>query len=316
MRMSRMGACVLALVVAACGGQTFNPEPLAPSETQGTLQLPLTSTGPEGTSYKLVGATFEITGPESVSITDTSADTLNVPLSVGAYTITMGGDYHLERTSAPGTAVPAELISDTTLTFDVAKDAPTQVRFLFKLVGSGSADVGFSVENGGFIRGTLHFTESSVPPPNGVTVLSELVGKDIPFTIAFSQATISKEAWKALRVQTGPITLQFGGPDSAALTRYVAPTFAGQTLSFSLRPESDVYVSFSGIQLQSQADFYFHFRIEPSRRFLAPLDSEGYPLPGTFQFVTQEFPGSVRIQGPPTFGEVSGWLLNGKGSTN
>ncbi|WP_434380030.1 hypothetical protein [Melittangium boletus] len=308
-----MGASVLALMIAACGGQTFNPEPLAPSEMQGTLQLPLTSTGPEGTSYKLVGATFEITGPQSVSITDTSADTLNVPLSVGAYSITIGGDYHLERTSAPGTVVPAELISDTTLTFDVAKDTPTQVRFLFKLAGSGSADVGFSVENGGFIRGTLSFSDANAPEGSP---FSALVGKDIPFTLSYGTATVSKNGWRELRVETGPISLQFGGPDSAALTRNVAPAFAGRLLSFSLRGEPDGRVVFMGFSLQSRPEQGFDFRIDPSQPFQAPVDTEGFPRPGSFQFQGAEFPGSARLQGPLAYGSVQGRLTNGKGSTN
>jgi|GEM_PF-5239793 len=315
MRMSSVGACVLALVVAACGGAVGTETQTA--ETQGTLQLPLTTPGPEGKTYRLVGASFDITGPEAVSITDTSAETLNVPLSVGSYAIEIGGTYHLERADAPGTAVPAQLISPTTLTFAVTKSTTTQVRFQFKLAGSGTADVGFSVDNGGFISGTFHVDYASAPP-DGSPLFPSLVNKDIPFTLSYSTATITKEDYgtKTLFVVTGPIFVQFGGVDSAGLTRDVAPALNGQQLTFQLRAEPDGRVTFSGFQLYGSPDRRFDLNVQMSAPFTAPLDSEGYPLPGLFQFSTTNFPSSARLIGPPAYGDAMGWVVDGKGSSN
>ena len=313
MRMSRIGACALALMVAACGGTDVAE--IQTDEAGGTLQLPLTSAGPEGKTYKLVGASFEITGPQTVSLTDTSADMLTVPLTVGTYAIQLGGTYHLENANAPGTTVPAQLISPTTLTFDVTKDTATQVRFQFKLAGSGTADVGFSVDKGGYLSGTFHVAEVNAPP-EGDSPFRSLMGKDVPFTISYSTATFTKGGYKELLVQTGPITVQFGGPDSAGLTRQVAPAFNGRLLSFSLRAEPDGRVRFLGLQLASSPDQNFMLWVAPSQPFTAPLDTEGYPLPRPFAFSTFESPGSARLSGPPAYGDARGWLTGGKGSPN
>ncbi|ATB34370.1 hypothetical protein [Melittangium boletus] len=315
MRMSNIGACVLALVVVACGGAVETETQT--SETGGTLQLPLTTPGPENKTYRLVGASFNITGPETVAITDTSADTLNVPLEVGDYAIEIGGTYHLERADEPGKPVSAQLISPTTLTFAVTKATTTQVRFQFKLAGSGTADVGFSVDNGGFISGTFHVDHASAPP-DGSPLFTSLVNKDIPFTLSYSTATITKEDYgaKTLSVLTGPIFVQFGGVDSAGLTRDVAPAFNGQQLAFQLRAEPDGRVTFSGIQLYGSPERRFDLHVQMGAPFTAPLDSEGYPLPGLFQFSTTNYPSSARLMGPPAYGDAMGWVVDGKGASN
>ncbi len=299
MGMSKWGACVLALMVVACGG----PLELAPppsEQTQGTLRLPLTASSPEGT-VKLVGATFTLTGPQTVSITDTSADTLTVPLVPGDYTIELGGDWHLERLSAPGTTLAAELLSSTVLTFSVIKGQTTQVRYLLNLAGSGGVDVGITVNKGGYISGLLTFSLHEGPEDSE---FKSLVGKSVPFVISFEAARVIKDGSvgpRGISVETGPITVQFGGADGALLEKHVSPFFTGQPITFTVNRLPDGYQVLGafwidGVGSGSPLDFLSR----ASEPFLGTVDSAGYPALSAFEFQ------STMVFSLHAFGDLSG----------
>ncbi|WP_143195654.1 hypothetical protein [Archangium sp. Cb G35] len=272
MRLLNLGASVLALVVVACGGGTFTAEP----QEAGTLQLPLTSTSPSGTVYRLVGAAFNITGPQAVSVTDTAADTVQVPLQAGSYTIQLASGWTMERADAPGTAVPATLLSPNPLTFTVKKDVPTQVRFMFKLPGDGTADVGIHVDSGGWVAGTIHVEVSDSSGPD-VDPYGELVGKDVPFLISFESFTTGRDGFGVTTVHTSPVTVQFGGVPSEQLER-VAASLEGSMFSFTLLRSGSGMVDFGGGRIENLgADI--RLELYPgSLPFTGLLDAEGYPL--------------------------------------
>jgi hypothetical protein len=278
-RLWNLSAGLLALVVVACGGATGTMDP----ETQGTLTVPLVSPAPDGKVYRLVGATFEIAGPQTVTLTDTSADTVQTVLTAGAYTVELKGPWHLERMDEPGKTVPVQLLSPNLLPFSVTKGRISEVRFLFKLPGEGSANVGFRVDGGGWLAGTFHFNTLDSGGPT--SPLAELVGQDVPFVISFESSMVNKDSYsKSVQVQTGPTVVQFGGPHSAVLER-VAKSLEGTPLFFSLRVVSGA-ISFDGLGYASYSGGY---RIEmfPTPPFPGEVDPEGYPALRSFEFSTE-----------------------------
>ena len=281
MRLLNLGACVLALVVVACGGGTVTLDP----QEAGTLQLPLSTSGADGKVYRLVGATFHITGTQTVTVTDTAADTVQTTLQAGSYSIQLATGWRMERADAPGTAVPATLLSPNPLPFFVKKGETTQVRFLFKLPGDGTADVGIHVDSGGWFAGTFRFDslEGDTGPSNPY---GALVGKTVPFVISFESFTTTWDTWdKITHVRTGPSTLQFGGAPSAQLER-VAATLKGQPFFFNLRADPAGKVLFtegSIIEPSSGLRIVFSSSFEP---FTGVLDSAGLPVFESFSFDT------------------------------
>lgn len=277
---------MLALFVVACGGGSVTTD----EQTEGTLQLPLTASSSDGSVYRLVGATFNITGTQTVTLTDTSADTVQTPLTAGTYTVELTGPWTMERMDAPGTAVAASLMSPNPLPFVVTKGETTVVRFLFKLPGNGTAEVGIQVDSGGYLAGTFHVTERINPYyPNE---WDALVGKDVPFLISFETATYTRnESYgKYLDVFTGPVTVQFGGPYSELLQR-AASSMKGGSFGFSLAASSGP----GSIQYFAGMFFYpapgpqaFRFDLGSSNPFQGSLDSQGFPSLRPFQFTTPE----------------------------
>jgi hypothetical protein len=305
-RLWNLGACALALLVVACGGETVAPEQQQQAVgDMGTVQFPLTSPSPNGKVYRLVGATFELTGPQTVTVTDTAADTVMVPLTVGAYTAKLGGTWRLEDMATPGVTVPAQLLSPNPLPFFVDKDRPTQVRFQFKLASEGSADVGIRVDNGGWISGTIQFIELENPGPVPGP-FDALVGKSVPFLVSYEMAQLRKDNYygKELNVTTDSTTFQFGGEPSETLER-AAASMRNSMIVFGLRATSDGRLAFNGLHFMGAPPDAFRLEIGPSDMpFVGALDSEGYPAPRPFQtstsYATLMDAGSNRVRATVT----------------
>ncbi|HEX8819333.1 MAG TPA: hypothetical protein VF794_05370 [Archangium sp.] len=301
MRLWNLGACLLALLMVSCGGETGTT---VDEQAVGTVELPLTSPGPEGKMYRLVGATFEIAGPQNVTLTDTSADTVQTNLMAGAYTVKLNGSWSLQDLAAPGTSIPAQLLSPNPLPFYVTKGQTSEVRFLFKLPGQGSANVGFRVDGGGWLAGTLNFTElySTGYPPSS---FDELVGKSVPFVISFESSTVMRDnSWaKQLTIQSSPVTVQFGGAPSEALER-AASSMKGGTLFLTLRTSMSGpnMLEFSGMQFQGPPDSFRFELMGPNGAFPGSVDAEGYPALRPFKFdafaILRDGNGGQGVTGP------------------
>ncbi|NNC14168.1 hypothetical protein HJC22_00290 [Corallococcus exiguus] len=306
----------IVLLAVACGGSSVQPSPIM-QKGEGTLELPLVSTSAAGRTYKLVGATFVITGEQSVTITDTSADTVSVPLIAGDYSIQMNGSWHIERTDAPGQTVQATLVSPNPMRFTLAEGEMRPVRFLFKVPGEILTDVGFSVDDGGWISGSFKFGPRPPPPPyfppDYLGFFNELWEKTVPFVISFESTTATRaeeDFRKLLIIQTSPITLQFGGEHSDVLQHQVIPAFQGLPMQFILeadtsQPISYVYMrpveltSVSG-ELALQMDLYL-----PG---LLGMDMDGYPrFPNATSFdgsVGMVLPGNPTFYGNSIYGSI------------
>jgi hypothetical protein len=285
--------------MVACGGETVTVD----SQTEGTVKLPLTSPAPDGNVYRLVGATFTITGTKTVTLTDTSADTVETKLHAGSYTAELGGTWRMERLDAPGTSVPVQLLSPNPLPFFVRKGETSEVRFLFKLPGEGTANVGIVVDGAGWLAGTVQFAEReySGPPEQ----FDSLIGQSVPFVINLQSYTTMKSSWsKDLYVDATASFIQFGGAPSEILER-VAASLKGGRLYFSLSPDSPGTIRFNGTSLMSQSGGpgSFEFSLMYGGRFSGPVDSEGYPIFRPFEFPNTEaavrtFSGYDGVRGP------------------
>jgi hypothetical protein len=303
MRLWNLGACVLALVLASCGGESTTVE----QQEMGTLRLQLLSSSSGGRVYGLKGATFTITGPQTVTLSGETPDaSLQTTLQAGAYTIQLGDGWHLEDLAAPGTAVSAQLLSPNPLPFFVTKGELTEVRFQFKLPGEGSADVGIVVDNGGWLAGTIQFTEREPygAPPG---TFDELVGKSVPFLITYNTATYTKDSYygKALRVESGPVTVQFGGAPSELLDR-AASSLKGARIMYELRtagPAGVLY--FAGLMWTTPTPEAFRIEFGPMDSFQGAVDGEGFPAKRPFEtnihdFVLRDGMSSDGARGPST----------------
>jgi hypothetical protein len=292
MKIRSIGTCVLALLVWACGG-TPGTDAL---QATGRLELPLTSTSSDGVTYRLVGATFTINGPENVTITDTSAPTVSVALTSGLYTVQLGGNWLLERMDAPGQALQAQLISPNPMPFTLGEGQTRTVRFLFKTPADGDVDLGIQVDTGGWISGTMDFTNA---PPNGPDdIFAELAGKTVPFTISFESSTLFREGGfnQRLRVETSPITLQFGGAPSELIQDRIIPVLeGGSPLVFRLENAGSGMIAFSGFDLHGLSE-PFTLRVFASMPFPGAVDAEGFPKPQDFEFET---PVGMEFHGNP-----------------
>lgn len=283
MRMMKFGAGLLALLMMACGVESGTSKlETGSSGEKGTVRLPLVAPAPDGGIYRVVGATFHITGSETVSVSDTSADTVEATLLAGEYTVELEGDWHLERDDAPGVTVPAQLLSPNPLPFSVTKGATTQVRFQFKTPGDGSAEVGIQVDSGGWISGTLKFDYVDGPSSG----LEELMGKQVPFLISFPSSMVTRPYPMDLEVAVEPglTTVQFGGPYSAVLKR-AAASLEGAPLYFRLTAEPDGRLRFGGMLIVSGSRGY-DLEIAPSPSFPGTVDTSGGPAVAPFQFET------------------------------
>ncbi|WP_164014072.1 hypothetical protein [Pyxidicoccus trucidator] len=299
-------AVVIALFIAACGGSPSGQpqEPVEPQPGEGVVQIPLVTTSADGQRYRLVGATFTITGPQSVIITDTSTDTVSVPLPAGNYSIRLEGQWSLERVEAPGQPVQASLMSPNPMAFSLVERETLPVRFLFKVPANGTADVGFSVDTGGWFAGTFEF--GFLPEgPSPFNTFSVLEGRSVPFVMSWDTATAIRDydGWRSIRVTTGPITVQFGGPYTEVLHDRLATTLRGQTFQFSLMATEQGSILMPSVVIHSRPGTGFELSMDTPPNFSMVLDAEGYPSARPFDFQT---PFTLMEISDSRFGRIQG----------
>jgi hypothetical protein len=148
----RLMAALAAAYLVGCMG--VSP---ADDSAVGRLDLPLVSTGSNGSQFALAG-TFDLIGVETLSQTVNpadgnflSSDVLTMNPRVGSYTLTLSGFqlYRVDTAMTPPSLVPATgatLTSPATVALDILNNQTTQVVYQFSVPGSGTIV---------FARGTL-----------------------------------------------------------------------------------------------------------------------------------------------------------------
>ncbi len=92
------------------------------------------------------------------------------------------------------------------------------------------------LDSGGGISGT--FQLQSVQRPSGTHTFDALMNVPIPFTISYDTARITRDPFST-SLETGPVTVQFGGPASALLDEEFALALSGQSLRIDLTAAGD-----------------------------------------------------------------------------
>jgi hypothetical protein len=123
----------LSLGAVLCAGLSACSD--LPPPPIGQLQLGLSS-GVGDAQYKLVNASFAITGSAELTLEsddEPESDTLLRALPAGQYSVELLEGWQLERSSSAGSQpVPAELSSNNPLPFSIAAGALTTLTFQFK----------------------------------------------------------------------------------------------------------------------------------------------------------------------------------------
>ncbi|MBZ4373669.1 hypothetical protein [Corallococcus sp. AS-1-6] len=307
MHMLKWFVGALALLALACGEVSETSTPVV-RDGEGLLELPLVSTS-AGRTYRLVGATFDITGPQNATITDTTAETVLLPLMAGTYTLQMNGDWHVERTDAPGVTVPVTLVSPNPMSFTLTEGETRPVRFLFKVPGDGTVDVGIGVDTGGWISGTIHFDSRPPPPPGSPPdVFADVGGRQIPYVISYESATVTRTldyGSYLTTIQTSPVTVQFGGATGAAFQQQVVSALQGRTLTFSISSDGSPTTYVSALIVENM-ERGVRFELMLNTPLASGVDANGYAI-----LRPTDFTGGFAELRAANSGSVNGLMLSG-----
>lgn len=143
----------LGVLLSACGSSDEEGY-------QGRLSVRLQAQA-NGITYRLSGAFFDVTGPETVTLSsdaDPDAVAIQHTLTAGDYSIQLREGWQLERRSPVDMefdAINAELVSDDPLSFTIIDEEQTDVIYSFETDGTlvnlaeGDLNVGIDVTNTG-----------------------------------------------------------------------------------------------------------------------------------------------------------------------
>lgn len=168
--MARVISHALALILGICGAgvsvSACSDPQAAVVSAPGTLRLALGATGASGHKYRLRNGVFDIAGKAELSVdteSDPDADSIDLDLEAGNYTITLGGSWYLERLRDDGSyeSIDATLLSSATLPFAITAHETTNVRYRFKVLG----DV---VDLGGALSISIDVDDSCLPEGGSV----------------------------------------------------------------------------------------------------------------------------------------------------
>jgi hypothetical protein len=155
------------------------------------VSIPLTTTTPNGAVYRLTGATFNFTGPDTRSVTSTGDEpAIDVALSPGSYQLELAAGWRMERLEPDGIARPvdATLVSQSVQQVTVLPGTLSQAYYQFLLAaegGNGSVSISFGVTEAATLTGTL-----TLAP----------VGCD-PATCGLARTVVTQIAFPPLRAQ-------------------------------------------------------------------------------------------------------------------
>jgi len=158
----------LALALVSCSA------PKSVSYAEGTLSMRL-STEVNGVTYRLRDALFDVSGPESLTLSSGDSPSIEQLLSAGDYSVNLSDGWRLEREFPAGfQTVAAELVSPNPAPFTVVAGQTTDVAYVFETdgtivsMGQGTLNLRIQVnetgspptpaEVGGELEGFLHLS--------------------------------------------------------------------------------------------------------------------------------------------------------------
>jgi hypothetical protein len=190
--MKRAGCCraiavCLLLLTALVAGCSPDDSDLSEGEL-GTLQVPLTSTGADGSLYELSG-TLTVTGPAGMLTFDLAeSDTFEVALPPGQYSVELSS-FLVSKDGVP--LSDAVLVSPNPQSVAIRPRLPATV--VFRFVRGGGLVVDFSVDERGFwFAGEFTVGEDAagqIPVDQPTGLFAQYAGVTIGFFILFDNLT-------------------------------------------------------------------------------------------------------------------------------
>jgi hypothetical protein len=289
-------ACDTRVDVGVSGGEAQE----TPVAGIGTLEIPLSTTTPSGDQYRLVGATFDVTGPDfSEQIVDQPDDLLiSRAVPIGVYDVELQGRYHLEKNvDGMWTTVPALLVSPNPQAgLVVASDAVTQAIFRFRtregevVFAPGELEILIEVEPAGALCGagtaclTGGFTlATDLPVVNEVPstgAFAHLLGVPVTFGVSFVPGPIEPDVMpfgRCVRMAAEQVQVAFAGDPTGFLQSVFAPNLAGSQAFLSFCSDGFGGVTFDGVNFFDTPN-QWGFELGSTPVSLG-LDGAGYPIP-------------------------------------
>lgn len=278
----------LAFATAAAGCATSSED--APGQ-QGELAIPLTSTTPDGTIYRLANATFEITGPAGLTLLDgnPAIPSVTIELPPGLISVFLRPSWTLTRSTDGGStfsAVNAVLGTANPLVARVLADTAQTMSFDFLVRNpNGTLSVRFGVDSSPRqLAGGFRVTSS------GATgALASYAGARLDFSTYFSLYSfghrVEPDGAKTLIYYAGPTATEFYNDPIGTLSSVVAPAMAGGYLEYQVTAKTDGTQELRG-SYYGASDPYPELLFGPmTMQFPQPLDGEGYPVDAFFHEV-------------------------------
>jgi hypothetical protein len=128
----------LALCLVACSDDLAEGD-LMVADLSGAVRIPLEASAADGTTYRIQGATFEISGSAMVTLSDRDskgqADELVSPLPAGGYSMYLRPGWELVSIAADGTVtkLTATSVARNPMAFQVNEAATASPQLVFKV---------------------------------------------------------------------------------------------------------------------------------------------------------------------------------------
>lgn len=155
--MTGMQRVLVCGVVASCLATGCGPGGEGARRTMGSVSLALTATN-GSTTYRLVGAAFEVTGPVSQTVSPAPGDAVfKLELPAGGYTIRLRDGWSMQSSTggAPFAFVEAALAGPASQDFTIFAQEVTHVKYSFRAggdvmaFGDGQLSLEIGVNEGG-----------------------------------------------------------------------------------------------------------------------------------------------------------------------
>ena len=128
----------LALVTVACTDAFTADDNFVEADLSGSVKIPLSATDASGNTYRLRGATFEISGSAMVTLSDRDAgkdaDSVVTPLPPGSYSLYLRPGFEIVSIANDGTVSPvqATLANANPVHFTVGQMSDESLKLEFK----------------------------------------------------------------------------------------------------------------------------------------------------------------------------------------
>lgn len=255
---------------------------------QGSLVMPLVQTGPDGDSYQLTNATFEIVGPGGVQYLSSALESsLSVSLPPGLTTIRLLEGWELWRTPATG-AIPepvsALLGTANPFTLRVLANYTDTVSFGFIVRDtSGAAEITFGVTpEPRQLAGGVRITEATGELEPYLT--NNRADFAFYFELHDLEEVILPDGTRERAYFAGvfaddptPVAAEFFNDAVGTLSNLVGPSLAGGYLDYHIGARPDGSIQFHGTFFGNNPP-YTTIDFGPyTLRASVPLDADGFP---------------------------------------